>query len=160
MQATGKYFTIMYSTLLAIPDKLNFDGTTVPMLGIGVVATMPAFRGMGFTSACLKSVLKSQYEKGVPLSYLHPFSTIFYRRFGYDLACERNRYYISLDTIPNFEISGTFHLLEHGSNFQRDIKKVYDFWYNRYNLMTKDEDIEYVWVRKASPFVNNIFLCL
>ena len=85
-----------------------------------------------------------------------PASSKLAGRF-YALACERNRYFISLDTIPNLKISGTFHLLEHGTNFQSDIEKVYDSWYNRYNLMTRDEDIEYIWVRKASPFVNNVY---
>ena len=147
----------MYSTLLAIPHKVNFDGNTVPMLGIAAVATLPAYRGMGYTGTCMKKVLNDQYVKGVPLSYLHPFSTVFYRRFGYALACENNQYSISLDTIPKLEISGTFHLLEHGTNYQNDIEKVYDAWYRRYNLMTRDEDIDYLWVRRASPFVNNVY---
>lgn len=147
----------MYSTMLSIPHNVNFDGNSVPMVGIAAVATLPAYRGKGYTGVCMKKVLNEQYAKGVPLSYLHPFSTVFYRKFGYALACERNRYFISLDTIPNFKISGEFHLLEHGTNFQSNIEKVYDSWYNRYNLMTRDEDIEYIWVRKASPFVNNVY---
>ncbi len=145
----------MLSALIAIPDHVNFDGKTTAMLGIADVATLPACRGKGYTDACMKKVLLEQYENGAPISYLFPFSSRFYRKLGYGPACEVNSYSISLDVIPSFEIQGSFHLLERGADHQSEIEQVYNVWYRRYNLMTKDEDIDYRWVREASPFADN-----
>ena len=147
----------MLSTLITIPYQAQFDGHIVPLTGIGGVATLPQYRGQGCVRACLSAVFQALYEENAAFSYLHPFSSAFYRKFGYAPACEKNCYRVRLAAIPDIRVSGTYRLLEAGTNFQADIERVYRAWFDRYNFMTNDEDIEYIWVRRASPFLNNVY---
>lgn len=142
----------MMSTFTVIPYQVYFDGHVLPMAGIGGVATLPEYRRQGGIRACFEKALPDMYERGMALSYLYPFSTVFYRKFGYELGCERTLTKIRLDGMPVFEAEGSFHLLEPGSGLCGDIRQVYDDFASRYNLMTCDEDIEYDWVGKANPF--------
>lgn len=142
----------MMSTFTAIPYHANFDGHSVKMMGIGGVATLPEFRRRGGVRGCFEHALPDMYAQGYALSYLYPFSTAFYRKFGYELGCERNLWKIRLSAVPKFEVDGTFHLLEPEKNLKADIRQVYDAFASRYNCMTLDEDIEYLWVDKANPF--------
>ena len=142
----------MMSTFTVIPYQVHFDGHVLPMAGIGGVATLPEYRRQGGIRACFEKALPDMYERGMALSYLYPFSTVFYRKFGYELGCERDLYKIRLEGMPAFEANGTFRLLEPGSELGSDIRQVYDAFASRYNLMTCDDDIEYDWVEKANPF--------
>lgn len=142
----------MMSTFTAIPYHANFDGHSVKMMGIGGVATLPEYRRRGGVRGCFEHALAEMYAEGYALSYLYPFSTSFYRKFGYELGCERNLWKINLTAVPKFDLDGTFHLLEPEKNLKSDIRKVYDAFASRYNCMTLDEDIEYLWVDKANPF--------
>lgn len=142
----------MLSTFTVVPYRANFDGNNVLMTGIGGVATLPQYRKRGGIRHCFEKALPDMYENGAALSYLYPFSTAFYRKFGYELGVERDRYKLKLVGMPKVPVEGTCHLLEPGEELKADIRTVYEAWQNRYNLMTIDEDIEYLWVDKADPY--------
>jgi len=122
------------------------------MMGIGSVATLPQYRKRGGVRACFEKALPDMYEQGAAFSYLYPFSTVFYRKFGYEMGCERVRCKLELAHLPPFEVDGSFHLLEPGSELKQDIRQVYDGFSRRYNMMTIDDDIEFLWVDQADPF--------
>jgi len=143
----------MMSTMTLVPYNAHFDGHKVSMIGIGGVATLPQYRRQGGIRACFGKALPDMYERGAAFSYLYPFSTAFYRKFGYELACERNVYKLQLSGMPSFEVAGSFHLLEPGANLKKDLQKVHRDFENRYNLMVYDEDIEYNWVDACDPFL-------
>lgn len=142
----------MLSTFAAIPFRANFDGNNMLMFGIGGVSTLPQYRRCGGIRHCFEKALPDMYEQGATFSYLYPFSTAFYRKFGYELGVERDRYKLKFAGMPKVRVDGTCHLLEPGVDLKADIRRVYEVWQNRYNLMTIDEDIEYLWVDKADPF--------
>lgn len=142
----------MLSTFTVIPYRCHFDGHDVGLMGIGGVATLPQYRRMGGVRACFEKALPDMYEKGAAFSYLYPFSTAFYRKFGYELGCDRTLYKLRLSALPRMEVSGSFELLEPGIPLEADIRAVEGIWQRRYNLMILDEDIEYQWVAKADPF--------
>ena len=142
----------MMSTFIAIPYRANFDGHDVGMIGIGGVSTLPQYRKRGGVRACFEHALPDMYEQGAALSYLYPFSTGFYRKFGYELGCERNLWKLKLAGLPKLKAEGSFHLLEKGVDLKSDIRKVYDDFAARYNCMTLDADVEYAWVDRADPF--------
>lgn len=142
----------MLSTFTVIPYRANFDGHNMLMMGIGGVATLPQYRKCGGIRRCFEEALPDMYLQGAAFSYLYPFSTAFYRKFGYELGCERSRWKLKLAGIPKVAVEGTCQLLEPGVELKEDIRRVYEVWQNRYNLMTIDEDIEYAWVEKADPF--------
>ena len=142
----------MMSTFIAIPYRANFDGHDVDMIGIGGVSTLPQYRRQGGVRACFEKALPDMYAQGAALSYLYPFSTVFYRKFGYELGCERDLWKLKLAALPRFEAEGSFHLLEKGKELKQEIRQVYDAFARRYNCMTLDGEIEYSWVDKADPF--------
>lgn len=142
----------MLSTFTAIPYRAHFDGHNVGMMGIGGVATLPEYRRLGGIRACFEHALPDFYAQGMAFSYLYPFSTVFYRKFGYELGCGRVLYKISLNAVPAMEVEGSFHLLEPDANLMAEIRQVSEDFQHRYNLMVIDEEIEYHWVSKADPF--------
>ncbi len=142
----------MLSTFTAIPYRANFDGHDVGMAGIGGVSTLPEYRRQGGIRACFEKALPQMYEDGMALSYLYPFSTAFYRKFGYELGCERMLSFLDMQGLPKREPEGSYHLLERGKDLQSDIRRVYEAFASRYNCMTIDSEIEFLWTREADPF--------
>ncbi len=147
----------MMSSFLVIPYNVNFDGHTVGMGGIGGVVTLPQYRKRGGVRACFEKALPDMYEQGMAFSYLYPFSTAFYRKFGYELGCERTLCKIKLIRTPDYDIDGTFHLLEPDTNLTQDIRQVYDVWQKRYNMMTADEEFEFNWAKESDPFRDKVY---
>lgn len=64
----------------------------VPMGGIAGVACLPASRGKGYASACLKHALEQMREMGQVISTLFPFSWDFYRNLGWEWVGVQRRY--------------------------------------------------------------------
>lgn len=141
----------MISNLVATPFTVQFDGHHCKMIGIGGVATLPQYRRMGGIRECFKASLPSMYENGISFSYLYPFSTAYYRKFGYEMCCERFRYQIKLSAIRPYPLEGNCYLVESDSLALDDIKQIYSVWQEKYNMMTVNEDYEYAWVGKSNP---------
>lgn len=134
-----------------MPLTAQFDGNEVQMTGIGGVSTLPQYRKNGVIRACFNASLKSAYDEGYTLSYLYPFSTAYYRKFGYELCSEVIHYYINLRSIKPFpEATGTMHLCEQG-NLIEDIKKVYNDFKDGYNLMCVRKDYDFRGALTAKP---------
>ena len=142
----------MLSTLTVIPYPAHFDGHPMLMMGIGGVSTLPQHRRRGGVRACFERALPDMYEQGASFSYLYPFSTAYYRKFGYETACEQNRFKLLLSGLPQVSVPGSCELLEPGVDLKDGIRRVDRAWQSRYNLMVTDEDIEYRWVDQANPF--------
>lgn len=141
----------MMAYLSAQPYNVQFDGHIVKMTGIGGVSTLPQYRRNGCIRKCFEASLKDMYENDFTLSYLYPFSTAYYRKFGYELCNEVIHYYINLRSIQRFpEADGQVYLVEHGSHLD-DIKKVYTDYAAGYNLMCKRDDIDYTAIKESNP---------
>lgn len=141
----------MMSNFIATPFTVQFDGHHCGMTGIGGVATLPQYRRMGGIRECFRASLPSMYENGISFSYLYPFSTAYYRKFGYEMCCESFRYKIRLSAIRPFPLEGNCYLVETESQALDDIKQIYSVWQEKYNMMTVNEDYEYAWVGKSNP---------
>ncbi len=141
----------MISNFVATPFTVQFDGHHCQMVGIGGVATLPQYRRMGGVRECFRASLPDMYEKDITFSYLYPFSTAYYRKFGYEMCCERFRYQIRLSAIRPFQLEGNCVLVESESQVLDDIKQIYSVWQEKYNMMTVNEDFEYAWVGKSNP---------
>lgn len=147
--------TTMISSFLAIPYQVHFDGHTVPMAGIGNVCTLPQYRRSGAIRKSFETFLPDQYQNGTVFTYLFPFSSAFYRKFGYELGCERAAYKLKISGIPQRNVPGTCHLLEQGEileSLKADIRRLDRRWIEQYNLMVVEEDIEYQWMDDVNPF--------
>jgi len=141
----------MMSYFVAKPYPILFDQQHCTMIGIGGVSTLPQYRRMGGIRGCFEAALPAMYENGVAFSYLYPFSTAYYRKFGYEMCCERLRYQIKLSAIRPFSVAGNCFLVDQEHLMLEDIKQVYEVWQNKYNLMVENEDFEYAWVLSSNP---------
>lgn len=67
----------------------RFEGHDVPLVGIGGVVTDPVARGQRGVRRLFETYLPKLREEGYIFSALYPFSHVFYRKFGYELAFEQ-----------------------------------------------------------------------
>ena len=104
----GKLLAGMYE----IDFLMRFDGHSVKMTGIGGVGTLPEARKGGHIRRIFEKLLPEAYEKGVVFSNLTPFSHDFYRKFGYEIACSRNKLTINTGDLSEIKSKGEFvHIL-------------------------------------------------
>lgn len=160
-QSRGEYFAnqkwaafdeneSMMGVISVIPYDIQFDGKLCAMTGIGGVCCLPQHRRKGVVKSCFLASLKDMYEKDFTFSYLYPFSTSYYRKFGYELCSQQANYTISTRAFKRFDVGGEAHLVEHGA-YLDDIKKVYDDFKQGYNLMAAREAFDYSWAVNADP---------
>lgn len=147
----------MMSYFIDQPFPVHFDGNTYTMTGIGGVATLPQYRRCGGIRGCFEAALPAMYQDGVAFSYLYPFSTAYYRKFGYEMGCERLQYHVRLNSMKPFTVSGNSTLVEPGNLMLDEIRQIYRVWQNKYNMMIANEEWEYAWVGKSNPVKNQEF---
>ena len=98
--------------MFEIEYLMRFDGHSVKMSGIGGVGTLPEARKGGHIRHIFEKLLPQAYEKGVIFSNLTPFSHDFYRKFGYEIACNRNKITIPTGDLSEIKPYGEFiHIL-------------------------------------------------
>ena len=147
----------MMSYFAALPYMVQFDGKAYKMAGIGGVASLPQYRRRGGIRGCFEAALPSMYQDGVAFSYLYPFSTAYYRKFGYEMGCEKMQYHVRLSSMERFETGGSIHLLEPGKLLPEEIRQIYRTWQENYNMMVINEDFEYAWVGRSNPVKDQEF---
>lgn len=147
----------MMSYFGAVPFNIHFDGNVYKMTGIGGVSSLPQYRKQGGIRRCFETALPVMYKEGVIFSYLYPFSTYFYNKFGYGLGCEKCQYHIKISTIRPFDVSGKTYLAEPEKTMLNEIKQIYRSWQNKYNMMVINEDYEYAWAKASNPVKDQIY---
>jgi predicted acetyltransferase len=98
----------LLSCMVELPFLMRFDGSSVPMSGIGGVGTLPEARNSGWVPAIFAKLLPEACEGGAVFSNLTPFSHAYYRRFGYELACARNEITVPVREFSPLKPWGTF----------------------------------------------------
>jgi len=98
----------LQSGLTEINYLMNFDGNSVPMSGIAGVGTLPESRKGGLVRTIFEKLLPEAYERGVIFSCLAPFSYSYYRQFGYEISCARNRINIPMKDFSHLKLRGNF----------------------------------------------------
>ena len=144
----------MMGFLIAGSYPIYFDENICKMSGIGAVSTLPEYRRRGVIRECFNYSLKYMYENDFLFSYLYPFSTKYYRQFGYELCCEKFKHTIYLCSIKPFDIEGNCYLVENGEKAINDIKAIHQDFIKGYNLTVVREDCDFSWVLKSSPSVD------
>ena len=140
----------MMGFICTIPYVVGFDGHTCKMNGIGGVSTLPHYRRTGSIRGCFEKSLPWMYEEGYAFSYLYPFSSEFYRKFGYELCGEQIAYEVNLQAYKRFAVGGKCVLAEGSACFE-DIKKVYCDFARGMNMMCVREDEDYPFARDLNP---------
>ncbi|MNW33838.1 Enhanced intracellular survival protein [compost metagenome] len=121
----------LQAKLTIIPLETYIHGQTFQMGGIAGVATWPEKRRGGMVSRLLVHALGEMKHAGQTLSFLHPFSFPFYRKFGWEIYTEYRKYTIPAEKFPRKTV-------EEGE-IRRDIRdiavlsSIYDVYARRYN---------------------------
>ncbi|MBT2215320.1 GNAT family N-acetyltransferase [Virgibacillus dakarensis] len=82
-----------------IPLSCYINGNAFSMGGISAVATWPEYRRQGMVKHLLYHALTYMRENGQSLSFLHPFSFAFYRKYGWEYAFTEQHYAIPLEKL-------------------------------------------------------------
>lgn len=69
-----------------IPLSCYINGKPFEMGGISAVATWPEYRRQGMVKHLLYHALQYMKRHGQTISFLHPFSVPFYRKYGWELT--------------------------------------------------------------------------
>jgi predicted acetyltransferase len=80
------------ATAAVLPLEVFVGGRSAPMGGVAAVATDPAYRRRGFAGELMRAVLRGMRGRGMHLSMLWPFTHVFYRAYGWELAGEAVAY--------------------------------------------------------------------
>ena len=130
---------ILQAKLTILPFEVYLQGKVLPMGGIAGVATWPENRRKGHVSKLLEQALKVMKEQGQILSFLHPFSIPFYRKYGWELYAEYKNYLISSKQFPP--------KVEYPGKVVRDVSdisvlnKMYQSFASRYHgTLVRDEE--------------------
>lgn len=136
---------------------INFDGRTCRMGGVGGVATLPQYRRRGGIRACFQAALPELYQEGFDFSYLYPFSTAYYRKFGYECCVQAFQWEVDLRQLNPPRDSGSFRLSEQNRPQTEAIRSLDQLWERKYNMMVQHQAQDYDWTCKADPAVKQEF---
>ncbi len=105
------------ASIIINKKQVRFDGHVVKMGGVGGVATLPAHRRGGAIRSCMEVSLRDMYQEGYALSYLYPFSTAYYRQFGFAPAGKTILWKVRLSNLKHLpEIGGSVRQLLPGDD--------------------------------------------
>ncbi|WP_157037565.1 GNAT family N-acetyltransferase [Ornithinibacillus californiensis] len=124
--------------LHVIPLTVYVHGKQMHMGGVSSVATWPEFRRNGLVKELLTNALNDMRKNGQVLSYLHPFSVPFYRKFGYELAFNEKIYTIPFEKLKrNWDAKGYVRRREPDVSL---LNNVYNSYAKRYTgAIARDE---------------------
>ncbi len=122
------------STIQLIPYKAYFDNQLINVTGIGGVASLPQYRNKGAIKQCFSTAFSEMYDEECALSYLYGFSTAYYKKFGYCLACDVNEWEVKIQRIYPCNTKGSYELV---SGDISGLKEVYAEMCKKYSLMAE-----------------------
>ncbi len=82
----------MTSMMRMLPFAMRLNGRGLPFGAVSPVANSPLHRRKGHTGAMLRKSLEIMRERGQWLSGLYTPHPAFYRRYGWEIACDERRY--------------------------------------------------------------------
>ncbi|KYG29325.1 enhanced intracellular survival protein Eis [Alkalihalobacillus trypoxylicola] len=124
----GTHYGVFYEEQLAarlflLELNIQLFDQQIKMGGISTVATYPEFRRNGLVKKLLHHSLVEMKKKGIFVSYLHPFSIPFYRKFGWELFANYIHYTLGKSQFPSREsLKGS---IRRSTIEDLDIRKVY-----------------------------------
>jgi predicted acetyltransferase len=128
----------MTAKLALLPFRTWIGGKEFAMGGIASVSTWPEFRRRGYVADLLRHVLHVMKEQGQTVSFLHPFSFAFYRKYGWEAYCEYKQYEIPADRIP--KLPHTLGRVERTEDWTL-LNRIYEAYAQTFNgMLVRDEE--------------------
>lgn len=141
----------MVACLDSFPYSATLNGRQIGMAGIGNVASLPEERRKGHVAALLRYALEQSKKRGDTVSFLFPFSNVYYRRFGYESCMLQNRISIPISSFRTFSIDGTMKMYIPGGNME-EIKEIYRDFASNKNLMLVRSDRAWERILGEDPY--------
>ena len=123
------------SAMYVMPYTVRFAGEQVLMGGIGGVASLPDSRRGGGVRALMKGAFREMYDQGFLLSELYPFSTEYYKQYGFEKGMKVNTWTLPLERIRPTETGGRVRQLLPGDDLS-PLTEIYNQFYADWNLST------------------------
>ena len=147
----------MMSTLTVTDFTVQFDGNICKMGGVGGVATLPQYRRTGGIRGCFETMLPELYADGYDFSYLYPFSTGYYRKFGYECCVQKYLTTVDLGLLSPPKTDGTLRMAERENTMKDAIRAIDAVWEQRYNMTVQHQAEDYDWTENQEPAVKQKF---
>ena len=126
-----------------------YNGSVLPAVGIGGVASLPEYRRMGSVRAIFDHIFSLAPERGWATSYLYPFSFQFYRQFGYERVIRRHGLKLPANALEKFERNTRAKLYERdGSVRKEELLSVYNAWAIKNNITFARGENTWAWSDK------------
>lgn len=121
------------------------------MGGIGGVSTLPGYRRQGGIRRIFQAALPEMYREGYELSYLYPFSTCYYRKFGYENCIQKLAVTLDLSLLKPRPTEEELVLAGPGHDLSREVRAIEQVWEGQYNLMVPHRQEDAAWAAQAQP---------
>ncbi|HEY5561010.1 MAG TPA: GNAT family N-acetyltransferase [Clostridiaceae bacterium] len=144
----------MCSCFELIPFEAIFQGSKVKIAGIGGVASLPEERKTGFIREIFKASFKEMKENNQILSFLYPFSHVYYRKFGYEAAMKRSTWRIPLTSFSCFKSQGKVKMYIPNES-RKDIEDIYNVFIIDKNMSLVRDDALWDNHIGRDPYKNN-----
>lgn len=134
------------------PQLCRFDGHSVVTGHVGAVCSEPELRRGGTVRKLFTALINQQYDVGVVLSHLEPFSANFYRKFGYEIAMQRVIWDIPSDFFPSYSNEGIVRYIGTPEQ-QNDILQVWRQFSAEHNMADDPTpNIWTNWLKAHTPY--------
>ncbi len=139
-------FGIYESEMLAaklhlIPLTAYVGDQPFKMGGIAGVATYPEYRRRGYVKELLTNVLETMKTQGFTISMLHPFDVSFYRKYGWELFCNRLKtVHQRADLVMLKHVGGTVKRYLFDNVNLDELKQIYSQYATQFSGMLVRED--------------------
>lgn len=132
----------MTSCLTVTEMDVNYDGARCKMGAVGGVASLPQYRRQGGVRQCFAAALEDMYARGYEFSYLFPFSTAFYQKFGYERCVQKYGWTVETSRLGPLG-GGTIRLAEPSRPMWDAIRTIESAWARRFNFSVLHSPEEY-----------------
>ena len=123
----------MTAAVSTLERRLVFEKEIVPCREMHMVGSLPEARGKGVIRALLGAILRDARESGCLFSLLMPFSTAFYRKFGFELTARNLRQQAEIDQFAGFYCRYNVKQLDSAKDVGT-VKNLYEAFSQNYNL--------------------------
>lgn len=124
---------ILYACVNSRRYPCRFDGGEYLLGGVGGVSTLPPYRRNGAIRACMTASLRDMYEQDFTFAFLYPFSTQYYRKFGFEVGAQACEWIIPLADMRPRDVGGSMEQLFPGDDLS-PLLEVYNKAFADHNL--------------------------
>ena len=131
--------------------QVHYEGSHVPMVGVGGVASLPEYRFGGSVRQIFHTALRWMWDQGAVFSALYPFSHTYYRKFGYELCQLSTQFQIPAQALSPFRCTCQVRMFQPGQDLS-PLKEIYNAHLGRYALAVQREDTHWEKLLGKDPY--------